>query len=58
MKAEECVSRGGHCWEDMEIGLYRNAAGTFKNQKCKHCGATRRGKARDPWEWTYFGDES
>jgi hypothetical protein len=52
LSPENCVRHGGHCWYD-DQRLMRGDGVQEVGQRCKHCPATRSGKSRDPYEWTY-----
>lgn len=49
---EDCVKYGGHCWAESGMRLSTGYT-TTQQQTCKHCGYTRTGVSREPWEWTY-----
>lgn len=46
---EECLARGGHCWEYDNM-VYASNPPQY-SQHCKHCSATRAGSPREAMEW-------
>ena len=46
---EQCVQRGGHCYED--TGLVLTSIPPQYPQVCKHCGKSRIATPREPFEY-------
>jgi hypothetical protein len=47
---QECILRGGHCFERTGLVLMSNPP--QYPECCKHCGKKRIATPRDPWEYT------
>ena len=46
---KECLEMGGHCWETLPEVLMSNPP--QYQRRCKHCGKTQIGHARESFEW-------
>ena len=46
---EECVSHGGHCWEQSDCVITTNPP--IYHRRCKHCGLVQEGCQQPNMAW-------